>query len=368
MLNVRNLIAVMMLLVLPLNLWAQDDDVYFVPKKKARTQQTEQRPVQRYVPVEIVYEDEYDDADTLNITGSSRDVDEYNRRPSASSQLTGQLVQHSDGTLTYRVPATDTLYVMNDSTTITTDAFAAELYNQGYEDGMADGEDYAYSRRISRFGYSGIYTSPWYYSYYDPFYWDDYYYHPYHGYYGLYHWGYPYYRGYYGWGYGPYWYGGYYSYYPSHPRGYYGRGGYHPRRDTSGGRGGGSVRGGRYYSGGRASSSISGGRGSGNRSTVGYDGRGTRSYGNGRTTSTGGRGTSTITSGRSSSSSIYSGSRSTSSSSSSRGTTNFGTSSSRSSSSSSGSFGGGGGRGGGGSFGGGGGSRGGGGGGGRGGR
>ena len=340
MLNVRNLIAVMMLLVLPLNLWAQDDDVYFVPKKKTPTQQTEQRPVQRYVPVEIVYEDEFYDDDTLNITGSNRDVDEYNRRPSASSRLTGQLVQHTDGTLTYRVPATDTLYVMNDSTTITTDAFAAELYNQGYEDGVADGEDYAYSRRISRFGYSGVYTSPWYYSYYDPFYWDDYYYyHPYHGYYGLYHWGYPYYRGYYGWGYGPYWYGGF-SYYSSRPRSYYGRGGYHPRRDTYGGRGGGSVRGGRSYSGGRASSSIAGGRSSGTRSTVGYDGRTTRSYGR---TTTGGRGTSTITTGRSSST-ISSGTRSSSvsSSSSSRGTTNFGTTS-RSSSSSS-SFGGGGSR------------------------
>ena len=243
MLNTRNLIAAM-LLVLPLTTWAQDDDGYFVSKKKAKRTQTEQRQMEpeRYLPVEIVYAD--DDSESVGVSGSSRDVDEYNRRRTSGSGLTGQLVENPDGTLTYRVPASDTLYVMNDSTAITTDAFASELYNRGYEDGMADGEDYAYSRRISRFGYGGAYASPWYYSYYDPYYWDDWFYHPYHGYYGLYHWGYPYYRSY--WGYRPYWYGGYWGWggYRHHNYGRPGRGGYHPRGTSYGGRGG-AVRGGR---------------------------------------------------------------------------------------------------------------------------
>lgn len=257
-----------MLLILPFTGWAQDDDVYFVPKKKAQKTQIEQRaqPSERYLPVEIVYEDENVDDATITTAGSKRDVDEYNRRGPRGTQLKGEMVQNPDGTFSYRVPASDTLYVMNDSTAITTDGLASELYARGYEDGIADGEEYAYSQRIGRFGYGGVYSSPWYYSYYDPFYWDDWYYHPYHGYYGLYHWGRPY------WGYGyynPYWYGGYYGWgYPYYSHHYYG-GNYGRGRNTYGGRGG-TVRGGRagnYSTGGRTSRSIGnigGGRASSN--------------------------------------------------------------------------------------------------------
>lgn len=388
MMNARNLLAAM-LLVLPFTGWAQDDDVYFVPKKKAQKAQTEQRaqPSERYLPVEIVYEDdEIDEIDDtpVSVSGSSRDVDEYNRRGSRSSQLTGEMVQNPDGTFTYRVPASDTLYVMGDSTAITTEGLAQELYTRGYEDGMADGEDYAYSRRIGRFGYSGIYASPWYYSYYDPFYWDDYYYyHPYHGYYGLYHWGYrPY------WGYSyyhPYWYGGYYGWGGYHHHSYgrtWGRG--NNPRNYNGGRGGG-VRGG------RAGSIVSGGRtrgtgsfGGGRAGSIVNSGRAggvstSRSSGTmgGRAGSISSSSSSSRTVGTSSSSSRSSGSFggragsvSSSSSSSSRSVSTSSSSSSRSSGSfGGGSFGGsssGGGRSGG--FSGGGGSRGGGGGGGRGGR
>ncbi len=259
MMNARNLLAAL-LLVLPFTGWAQDDDVYFVPKKKAQKAQTEQRvqPSQRYLPVEIVYEDEYDDDATITTAGSNRDVDEYNRRSARGSQLTGQMVQNPDGTFSYRVPANDTLYVMNDSTAITTDNFAEELYTRGYEDGVAAGEDYAYSNRLGRFTYGGIYASPWYYSYYDPFYWDDWYYwgRPYYGYYGYYGWHSPYW--YSRWGFGPRWYGGYWGggYYGHRYRGHYGRGGNY--RNYSGGRGGG-IRGGRagsYTPSGRTNRSI----------------------------------------------------------------------------------------------------------------
>ncbi|MCR5179749.1 MAG: hypothetical protein K6C30_00810 [Bacteroidaceae bacterium] len=358
MMNARNLMAAV-LLVLPFSGWAQDD-VYFVPKKKTQSERgltQRQEQSQRYLPVEIIYEDDYDTDDTLNISGSSRDVDEYNRRRTPGSQLTGQLVENPDGSYTYRVPAEDTLYVMNDSTAITTEGFAQELYTRGYEDGVADGEDYAYSRRIGRFAYSDVYASPWYYSYYDPFYYDDWYYHPYHGYYGLYHWGYrPY------WGYGiydPYWrwnygyYGGYYGWgggYRYHGR--TGRGGYNPRGSFSGSRGGG-ARGGRAGSyTGRAGVStsrsggvnINGGRATG-RASAGRAG----SYSTQRSSSTTQRSTTTQRS------STYTPSTSSRSSS---------TTTSRSS----GSFGGGSSFGGGRAGGGGGGSRGGGGGGGRGGR
>ena len=362
-----------MLLVLPFTGWAQDDDVYFVPKKKAQKAKTEQRaqPSQRYLPVEIVYEDEYDDDATITTAGSNRNVDEYNRRSARGSQLTGQMVQNPDGTFSYRVPANDTLYVMNDSTAITTDNFAEELYSRGYEDGVAAGEDYAYSNRLGRFTYGGVYASPWYYSYYDPFYWDDWYwgYRPYYGYYGYYGWHSPYW--YSRWGYGSHWYGGYWGggYYNHRYHGSYGRGGYSPRTYT-GGRGGG-IRGGRAGSynsngrssrsigtitGGRAAGTISGGRAAGNLSS-GRGGNINSSVSSSRST------VGTMSSGRAGNISTPSTSRSSSvssSSSSSRSVGSFG-------GSSSGSFGGGR-AGGGGGFSGGGSSRGGGGGGGRGGR
>ena len=259
MFNAKNLIAVM-LLVLPFTAWAQDDDVYFVPKKKAKTVKTEQRTErpERYLPVEIIYEDnDEEDYDTLLTQGSNRDVDEYNRR-TRNTQRQARMVQNPDGTFSFQVPATDTLYVMNDSTIITTDGFASELYARGYEDGMVDGEDFAYSQRIGRFGYGGVYASPWYYNYYDPYYYDDWYwgYRPYYGYYGYYGWHRPYWSVYWGWD--PYWHGHYYGwgggyrYHGSRPS----RGGWTSRGNYYGGRGG-TIRGG------RASGYANGSRGGG---------------------------------------------------------------------------------------------------------
>lgn len=229
--NVRTLFAASLLLALPFSTWAQDDDMYFVSKKKDKKEQTEQKttvqPV-RYVPVEIVYADE----SQPDVSGSNRDIDEYNRRGKSSVQAgTGQLVENPDGTFSYRVSANDTLYVVNDTTAITTSYLANDLYSQGYSEGYRDGEDFAYSRRLGRFGYSSIYASPWYYDCYDPYYWNSWYWgDPYWGYYGWHrpYWGYAGigwgYGGWYGyWGYDPYWYGGYYGYHRPH---HYG-GGHH---------------------------------------------------------------------------------------------------------------------------------------------
>lgn len=192
------------MLVLPLSgTWAQDDDMYFVPKKKAAKQAAQtSTQMTRYVPVEIVYADDDASAD-LNITGSNRDVDEYNRRgPSSGSSFS------------YQVPGNDTLYILDDAEM--RNSSSLNVYQQGYSDGYTDGEDYALSRRLTRFGYSSIYTSPWYWSYYhDPYYYDDWYWGVYDPFWtwNSYYWHRPYYHyGYYSWGYSPYyWHGGYYG-------------------------------------------------------------------------------------------------------------------------------------------------------------
>ena len=192
----NNKLITLFLLTLPLMGWAQDD-MYFVPKKKAKTQQT---TTQRSIPVEIVYADD----ETLDITGSTRDVDEYNRRTPATTTGEAQLVQQADGSFALQVTADDAQKMS-----------ANELYTQGYRDGYEDGEDYSLTRRMGRFNYVSVYSSPWYWSVrYDPFYWDDWYWNrPYWGYSGYY--GYYGYRPYYSWGWG-------YSYHRPYHYGYYG--------------------------------------------------------------------------------------------------------------------------------------------------
>ena len=190
----NNKLITLFLLAIPLMSWAQDD-MYFVPKKKAKTQQA--ATTQRSIPVEIVYADD----ESLDITGSTRDVDEYNRRTPVTTTGEAQLVQQTDGSFALQVSADDAQKMS-----------ASELYTQGYRDGYLDGEDYTLTRRMGRFNYVSVYSSPWYWSVrYDPFYWDDWYWsRPYWGYYGYY--GYYGYRPYYSWGWGynyhrPYYYG-----------------------------------------------------------------------------------------------------------------------------------------------------------------
>lgn len=208
----RTILLSMMAVAMALSAVAQDD-MYFVPTKKAIAQEK-----QAYGMPEDTY-----------YSGSNRSVDEYNRNGS------------------YMVPI---------------DSAGNDIINfegvQGqYPDSVSGASnDYKYTRQMSRWDgydayragynagrYSSIYNSwydPWYssyyYGYYDPWY-SPYYYGDYYGYYG---WGRPWY-GYYGYGgwYDPYYYGGYYG------GGYYGGGrNYHPRsiaggaRDYNSGRGG----------------------------------------------------------------------------------------------------------------------------------
>ena len=196
----KKLIVIAMLtLVLPLNVAAQDD-LYFVPTK-ANVKKTSEN---YGMPKDTYY------------CGSSRDVDEYNRRLRSS-------VQPIDGDS-----------AAND--VISFDAVRGE-----YPDSLAalTEDDYKYTRKMSRwdddyrnaywYGYTDGRFDRWYgwSTFYDPWYygswyggWYDPWYAGWHSYYG---WG-----GWYGW-YDPWYYGwgGYYPYYPV----YVGGGGHYGERD-----------------------------------------------------------------------------------------------------------------------------------------
>ena len=118
--------------VLPLSLMAQDDDLYFTPKKDAATNSY----------------NKYD-----NYSGSNRNVDEYNRHAKfwrhyqkiGTDNKGNDIIQFTQGNGLYP-----------DSTYIDT-TFVGNYYSQ-----MANNDDdYRYSQRMSR--WDGFYD-PWYYS------------------------------------------------------------------------------------------------------------------------------------------------------------------------------------------------------------
>ena len=180
----RTLILYALLSAIPLISFAQDDDLYFTPKKTIKSEATT-TPAPR--PHETYY------------CGSDRDVDEYNRRGPIKSyyqqigtdSLGNDVIAFQPGDGTYGPDSIDTVrYVYP----------GAETY-YGSED------DYAYSRRMGRFDgfcgwydpfYCGYWNSPYWHSwygwyspwYYDTFAWGGWYDPWYYGYYG---WGYPYY-------------------------------------------------------------------------------------------------------------------------------------------------------------------------------
>lgn len=240
-----------LLAFMPLSMMAQDDDLYFVPKKKAS--------------VEVVT-DNYGLPKDTYYEGSNRSVDEYNRRMRSSyTEIAGDSskvdvidfngqkgvypdsLKNGDFELTKKMTRFDD-YVLTDN----------EAFWAGYRKGVND------------WGWH----SPWYYSYYD---WYDPWYYPY--WYG------GWYRGWYtGW-YGPWyrgwydpWYYGYYGYpyyaYRSYPI-YYG-GSYTTYRSP------------RYHSPRRSFGSGRSGFGAGDRRTAGRGSFGA-SYGSGRPSSSSSR-------------------------------------------------------------------------------
>ena len=261
-----------MLLTLPLVGWGQSGMYSMSQKKKSTTTVTAPASVQASSPVddvEIIY---VDDDELPVTTGPVRDVDEYNRRGTAAySYAADSLIEQ---------PSLQQEPLSSNQT--------ASAYEQGYREGYIDGEDYAIARRLGRFSYASIYSSPWYWGcygdpYYYDWYWDDpYWYRSYYGY-GYYGWHRPYWGYYspywYGSYYDPYWYGyGRYGYYGHHPHdGYHnwGRPGNSPRGTFSGRRPGQTGRSAGYgsgYSGGRTNiggrnTGLQGGRVSGSASS-----------------------------------------------------------------------------------------------------
>ena len=201
--QMKKFILLTVIAALPLGLMAQDDDMYFVPTKENVAKEAQQLGL----PKNTYY------------SGSNRDVDEYNRR------------------------AWTTVTPIDSAGNDIIDFSAVRgVYPDSAYSEVTD-NDYRYTKRMSRFdGYTtsdaywegyrdGRWTSPWhysgYYSWYDPWYWDDPWYYGRYGYYGWYSpwyyssWYSPWHYGYHGW------YGGWYG-----PR-YYGGGG-HTRPSGSG--------------------------------------------------------------------------------------------------------------------------------------
>lgn len=180
--------------------WAQSDDMYFLPSK-SKTKVAPQETSAYYV-------------------GSSRDVDEYNRRgrfgsscqPIGPDSLGNDIIAFQKGTGVYP----DSSYV---------DTTFSYICNSDWEY-----EEFPYTRSLSRwYGY----YDPWLYSNWEPGMWsffgpwydDPWYYGSYAGWYdpwffGYRRWGWPYYGGWYSWGWNyPYWGGSHVHYAGGNPRG-----------------------------------------------------------------------------------------------------------------------------------------------------
>lgn len=216
----RNVFIAALLMVVPFNLMAQDDDMYFVPSKKAKQEAREkaqQARETRYVTVIYEPEDDYmaqEDQPDFH-TGALRDVDEYNRRGHNHPSSFGEVHVGND-----------TLYITEEQLALEDSIRNLSKYREQEE------EEYNYSGRLVRF-HGGV-RSPYYWDYYydwaydpffyDPFYYNSWYYGPgYYGWYGPYNsawyrhgwygWYDPWYDYSWGWGgyYGSYYYGGYYG-------------------------------------------------------------------------------------------------------------------------------------------------------------
>ena len=262
------MITFVMLGALPLSIMAQDDDMYFVPKKSVERSHT--------VNVGGTASDGY-------YSGSWRSVDDYNRHGSSYEVLpadTGDIVSFSAVEGVYPDSVGD--FVLTQKMTRWDGYEPASDYWEGYSQGRRDSY-YSYSWH-SPWYYSSLYPwydpwyDSWYYGYYDPWYYSSWHYGWYDPwYYGRYGWGW---HGYYSWYSRPYYYGRSYAHssyrYPGTER--------HGRISGSGTRG---FNNGRYHS--YSSGSFGSGRlanggtfGSGTRTNAGTrtnSSYGTRSYG-----------------------------------------------------------------------------------------
>ena len=180
-------LVTLLLGAMPLVLWAQDDDMYYVPTKKAAATTA---PVRVSRPAPTYY------------SGSNRNVDEYNRRGGSSYEMVP-----TDSTGNDIISFNGERGVYPDSLGTEDFALTRQMSRyDGYEPEVAYLEGYNDGRRDS-WGWH----SPWYYSSFYPWY-DSYWY-----------WNDPWYYRHYGWYYGGWYDPWYYNY------GWYGYyGGYRP--------------------------------------------------------------------------------------------------------------------------------------------
>lgn len=207
----KSLLLSVLATVMPLSMMAQDDDMYFTPKKQVEVAGSSTK-----------YSEQADDKPAY-YRGSSRNVDEYNRR--------GKFWSHyqkigTDGKGNDVIEFSKGNGVYPDSTYIDT-TFVGKYYDTI----MDDEYDYRYTQRMSR--WDGFYD-PWFYSYrwHSPYWYSrwgmyDPWYYGYSGWYSPWHYGYggwydPWYYGYGGW-YDP-WYYGYGGWYGPRYYGYSGWG------------------------------------------------------------------------------------------------------------------------------------------------
>lgn len=152
------------------------DDMYFVPKKNSKD-------VKPLPPVEY--------------SGSARDIDEYNRHGGFNSRY-------------YNIGGDS---ISGDVISFEPGAYSDSSFVAGRASSYDAGDDYAYSRRMSRFD-DFYWYDPWYYGWYDPYWYGAPYRHLYYGWYDPWYdpWYYGWYRpwAYYGWYYPGYWHGSYY--------------------------------------------------------------------------------------------------------------------------------------------------------------
>jgi hypothetical protein len=207
----KKLLLISMLIgALPFTMQAQDDDLYFVPKKK----NVEKSVVETNVSQPVTY------------TTNSRSIDEYNRRLTSTYQVIDGDTTKTDSLKSDVIFFSEEKGVYPDS--LSEDFELTKKMSRFDDYQLADNAAFWAGYRAgvntwawhspwyySRYGWYGGWYDPWYYGWYDPWYSPYYYtswrygwYDPwYYGYYGWYD---PWYYGYYGWGY-PY-YGGYYAY------------------------------------------------------------------------------------------------------------------------------------------------------------
>lgn len=175
-------------LLLATGVSAQDDDMYFTPKKSSKQTQTQSVRRSEVSQTYDYQDDEYNDGDATYYSGSIRDVDEYNRRnrPAYSyTDATDGEAADKDSILVSRQDYENSMKMKrfdgyNNVTLIVADPW---YYDSWYYDPWYGGSLYWHSR----------WYDPWFYSWYDPWFYSP-------GWYG--YWG-----GYHGWGFGWGWHG-----------------------------------------------------------------------------------------------------------------------------------------------------------------